>query len=155
VAGLASQQVNPPILTLYPNWQPIPDAVSCALGMLRTTQVVGNVTCHIEHFAFHQDFLSLRDGMSFGLRQFEAKDNYTRRDNDRCRNLQDLQPISTNWNRPMTDDPFPQISWRLRLKKLGSYGVVTTGLLSQPLRKLWIVLRVHQRLTELRIAIVD
>src|SRR5438552_9123682 len=53
VSGLASQQVNLAILTLYPNRQPIPDADSCALGVVRTTQVVGNVARHIEHFAFH------------------------------------------------------------------------------------------------------
>jgi hypothetical protein len=55
----------------------------------------------------------------------------------------------------MTDDPFTQISWRLSLTKFRSDRVVATYLLSQPLRKLWIALRVRQRLTELRIAIVN
>ena len=87
MGGLAGQQVHFSVLSFYADGQAASDAVARARGVLRPTQVVSDVTSHIQHFAFHQDFLSLRGRMPFPLRQFETKDSYACRENYRRRKL--------------------------------------------------------------------
>src|SRR6266700_1803613 len=74
--GFPGQQINFSVLSFYADWQAASDAVARARCVLRSTQVVSDITSHIEHFPFHEDVLSLRDGMAFALPQFEAKSSY-------------------------------------------------------------------------------
>jgi hypothetical protein len=49
LAGLACQQIDPFMLSFNSNGQPASDAISRALGVIGTTQVVRDIASHIGH----------------------------------------------------------------------------------------------------------
>ena len=57
MAEFASQQIHLSILRFDSSGQTASDAVSGALGMLGTAQVVGDVASQIEHFAGHENLV--------------------------------------------------------------------------------------------------
>jgi hypothetical protein len=93
--GLAHQQIGLTVLTLYPDRQALPNARFCAFSVLRTTQIVGDVAGHIQHFALDDDFLPLHKLMSSALRQIQPNRGYARHDNYRGCKLQHLRPAGT------------------------------------------------------------
>jgi len=70
MAGFAGQQINFPIFSFDANGQAVSDAHSRALGVIGTTQVVGDVASHIEHLARDENFLRARDRTVAALRPF-------------------------------------------------------------------------------------
>src|SRR5206468_4432984 len=93
--------------------------------------------------------------MPFVLPQFQRNPSYAGRDNYRCSELQYSIPIAPERNRPTANNLFGETARRFNLPKFRPDRVVTTGLLSQPSRTIWIALRVRQRFPELRIAVVN
>src|SRR5256886_16619010 len=68
LADFASQQIHLSILSFDSSGQTASDAVSGALGVIGTAQVIGDVASHIEHFASHENFLRARERMVAALR---------------------------------------------------------------------------------------
>src|SRR5437899_2708450 len=77
MAGFAGEQINPSILSFDSNGQTVSDAHSRTLGVIGTTQVVGDVASHIEHFASHENFLRAHDRTVAALRPFHQQRGYT------------------------------------------------------------------------------
>src|SRR4030095_14718562 len=53
---LAHQQIGLTVLTFYADRQALPNAIFCTFSVLRTAQIVGDVTGRIKHFALEHDF---------------------------------------------------------------------------------------------------
>src|SRR5215471_15195527 len=62
IARFAGQQIYLSILSFDSRRLSASDAYSSALGVIGTTQVVGDVASHIEHFTRNQDLLRAGDG---------------------------------------------------------------------------------------------
>src|SRR6516165_8647888 len=78
----AGQQINFSISSFDSSGLPIPDANLRALGVLGTTQVGGDVTSHIEHFASHENFLRTQNRTLSVLRPLHQQRSDTDRNED-------------------------------------------------------------------------
>ena len=79
--GFPHEQIDLAVFAFNPDRQTISNSVSCALRVLRSTQVIRDVTRHIEHFASYKDFPALRARPVLALQYFQRYSRNARGDN--------------------------------------------------------------------------
>src|SRR6266446_1367427 len=89
---LTDQQIGFTVLAFYPNWQALTNTVSCALSVLWTARILGDVAGHIKHFTPNDDFLPLHEWRASALRQIKPNRGYACQNNYRYCKAQYLRP---------------------------------------------------------------
>src|SRR5437899_12224253 len=94
MADFASQQIHLSILSFDSSGQTASDAISCALGVIGSAQVVGAVARHLEHFTSHDNFLRASDRKVAALRPFHQQPGDTGGNEDRRSELTTARPMA-------------------------------------------------------------
>src|SRR5215472_13699076 len=155
MTGFAGEQIDLSVLSLDSGRLSASDAYSRAFGMIGTTQVVGDVASHIEHFAGYDNFLRARYTAAAAVRPFHQQHCDTGRDENGCSKLTNARPTARKRDWPPARNLLGQPKRWFNSAKLRPDRIVRLGLLSQPLAKIGIGFSVVQRRTKLRIRIVD